>query len=120
MMCLSGSRLESPNDSNTSLSSESSPSALLAQEIEKLSTGAHSTQRHLFRQGEEACALYLVKSGEVMYSVDWAGETKLCYTVGPDSLAGLSAVFAERPYAFTATASPERVVSSFFRTFQQH
>lgn len=60
----------------------------------------------LFRQGDSAEGIYIVRSGEVALTMtSVTGETCLRLTAGPGSVLGLPAVISSKPYSLTAVAS---------------
>jgi len=76
-------------------------------EIESLSTPATlPADRVLFREGDEPARLYLLKQGEVVFTIQCADKVVPCFSVKSGSLIGLSAIIAGTPFALTATASP--------------
>jgi len=60
----------------------------------------------LFREGDPPKNLYLLKSGEVAFTLRACDRTVPCFTVSGVSLIGLSGIIAHIPFALTATASP--------------
>jgi len=62
--------------------------------------------RVLFREGDAPEHLYLLKEGEVVFTIQCAGKIVPCFSVKSGALLGLSAVIAGTPFALTATASP--------------
>jgi len=62
--------------------------------------------RVLCREGDEPKRLFLLKSGEAVFTVHSDGQIVPCFKVGAGSLIGLSAIFAHTPCALTATVSP--------------
>lgn len=60
----------------------------------------------LFREGDPPRNLYLLKKGEVAFTLCARNRTVSCFTVSGVSLIGLSGIIAHMPFALTATASP--------------
>jgi Cyclic nucleotide-binding domain len=57
----------------------------------------------LFKQGEAATGLYVLKSGEATLIRETAsGRTIICLRVGPGSLLGLPGIVSNEPYTLTA------------------
>jgi len=75
-----------------------------------------NAERLLFRQGEEAIGLYLLKSGDVTLSmVSTRGDEVLSVKAKPGSLLGLPGVIANEPYTLTAVAHTDAELSYITR-----
>lgn len=59
----------------------------------------------LFRQGENAMGLFILRSGEASLVLRTeSNEVAMCLVVGAGSLLGLPAIIGNEPYSLTATA----------------
>ena len=72
--------------------------------------------RVLFRERDHPKCLFLVKQGEVVFSIHAAGKHLQCFTVGNGSLVGLSAAIMNSPFALTATASTDAQIGQMTRS----
>jgi len=112
MNCPPTSTHEKANLSNRTVCSRSEAEVDLIREIEKRSSPLVLTPGHiLFREGDESKHLYLLKRGEVIFTILSFDQTVPCFSVGAGSLLGLSAVVTSTPFALSATASPDAEVS---------
>ena len=83
----------------------------LLREVEERSRPVVLAPGHiLFREGEVPKYLYLLKKGEVIFTIVSFGQTIPCFSVGEGTLLGLSAVVTSSPFALSATASPDAEV----------
>jgi CRP-like cAMP-binding protein len=59
----------------------------------------------LFRRGDKAVGVFLVRRGKVSLSLD--GTSVISRTLGPGSLLGLPATLSGEPYSLTATVAED-------------
>jgi CRP-like cAMP-binding protein len=80
----------------------------LADAIEARSTLMHvGARRVLFRQGQEASRLYLLKAGEVVLTSRLPDKATVGFRAVPGSLIGLPAVAGNQPYCMSATVTKD-------------
>jgi len=83
----------------------------LLREVERRSSLHVLSPGHVvFREGDEPKHLYLLKMGDVIFTIVSSHQTIPCFAVGAGSLLGLSAVVSGKPFALSATASPDAEV----------
>jgi CRP-like cAMP-binding protein len=81
--------------------------AELLQELEVHSTPiALGEDRVLFREGQVATGVYIVRQGSAILTSGSNGETVLTAEAGPGSLLGVPAVIGNKAYSLTAVAMP--------------
>jgi CRP-like cAMP-binding protein len=107
-----------PESSHPQTSPSGEPAALsfevelaFRQEIESRSRQVALAPGHvLFREGDEPKYIYLLKKGDVIFTIVSLDQAVPCFAVGAGTLLGLSAVVTNHPYALSATASPDAEV----------
>ena len=96
------------------LLSQSIVPAGLTDEVDRRSTACNlAVDRVLFRDGDQATSLYVLKKGEVTFTVQSSRQMVPCFRVAPRFLIGLSNVVCDKPYTLTAIASQDAEVTQF-------
>jgi CRP-like cAMP-binding protein len=86
--------------------------AELLQELEVHSTPiALGEDRVLFREGQVATGVYIVRQGSAILTSGSNGETVLTAEAGPGSLLGVPAVIGNKAYSLTGVAMPRAQLS---------
>ena len=66
----------------------------------------------LFRQGDEACGLYILQAGELIVTMDSPlGDELVSFTANPGSLLGLPGVIGNTHYSLSAFAKKGALIS---------